>query len=744
MASNPGMTGPSGGGPDGGARGGAVYYDAAPPEAVHLWEYVHVILRRRRLVLAIATAVFALAAIRTFLTTPVYEGTAQLLIERADPSVLSFKEVSQVDAARDDYYQTQYKLLQSRSLVRRVVLAMKLLDNAEFGGPRGQQQIEAMAAAPEGTDPDFEGVVDAFLSRLRVAPIRNSRLVNVSFQSGDPARAAAVTNKLSETYIQQALDMRFQTSSEAGQWLSSQIDEQRKTLETLNQKLQELKEREGIVNIEERRTLLEQRLKELGTALNERKTERLQKEALWRQMAGASNPEELPEVMRSGLVQSLRIELANLEREQAQLLQRYLDEHPEVVKVRNQIFETRRKIAAESQRVIRAAQNDYRAALAQEESVASALESTKAEALDLDTRGVRYDSQRQEVDAARAVLDSLLARVKETDVARDLKATNIRIVDHASVPTVPVRPRKVRDLALGLVLGALLSLGFAFFLEYLDNTVKTPEDVRTHLGVPLLGVVPQQAGGTEPVLTLGETSMVFSESYRVVRTALNYSWPEKKPRIVLVTSTVPSEGKTLSAVNLAMTLAASSGHVLLIDADLRKSRVHTLLRTRRGPGLSDVLVGNAKPSAAIQRLSPSGLSLLTAGTSVPSPADLLTTQTLAGLLGGLRQIYEWVVIDSPPVGAVAEPLIVGPFCDGVVVVVGAEMMPRKAVAHTIERLIDAGTRVLGVVLNRAEIAKYSSYYGHHYGHYYGHYGQTPARGSRPARVATTHEQRGVQ
>ena len=231
--------------------------------------------------------------------------------------------------------------------------------------------------------------------------------MNVSVSSGRPDLAASATNALAQLYIQQSLDLRFETSSEAGEWLGGQIEEQRKKAEAADHRLQALKRQEGLVNIEERRTLLDQRLKELGTALNERKTERLQKEALWRQMASAPNPEELPEVMRSGLVQNLRIELASLERQQAQLLERYLDQHPEVVKVRNQIQDTRAKIRSEAQRVIRAAENDYKAAAAQEASVSSALESAKQEALQLAARAVTYDSQKREVDAALQVLDGL-------------------------------------------------------------------------------------------------------------------------------------------------------------------------------------------------------------------------------------------------------------------------------------------------------------------------------------------------
>jgi capsular exopolysaccharide synthesis family protein len=707
----------------------------------HLWDYVHVLLRRRRAALAVFSAIVALATLRALLTRPVYEGTAQILIERSDPNVLNFKQVAQEDSSRDDYYQTQYKLLQSRSLARRVIEQLDLLNEPEYGGPREKQQIAAILAQPQGQSREMEQAIDVFLGRLSVRPIRNSRLVTVSVESRRPELAAQATNALATLYILQSLELRVQTSSEAGKWLGTQIDEQRRKVEQLDTQLQEVKRQEGLVNIEERRTLLEQRLKELGTALNERKTERLQKEALWRQMAGAANPEELPEVMHSQVVQSLRIELASLEREQAQLLERYLDQHPEVVKVRNQITETRTKIRAEAARVIRSAENDYKAAAAQERSIAAALESAKQEALDLGRRGVAYDSQKHEVDAGKQVLDNLMSRAKETDVASELKSTNIRVVDPASIPDSPVRPRRLRDIALGIILGLFLSGGAVFFLEYLDNTLKTPDDVRDHLGVPLLGVIPEQTAANDQALVLNPSLQgPFPEGYRVVRTSLNYSWSEAAPRVLIVTSTSPGEGKTLTSVNLAATLGASDKKVLLIDADLRKPQAQALLRARRTPGLSDVLVGNAKPSEVIQQhLDGVPFAFLPSGTTVPSPADLLTTRTMPGLLDALRQIYDWIIIDTPPVGAVAEALILAPLSDGVVIVAGAEMVPRKAVLHTLERIADSGARVVGIVLNRAQIEKHSYYYNHYYGHYHGRY---YGRGQKAVRTLQTADARG--
>jgi succinoglycan biosynthesis transport protein ExoP len=711
-------------------------YDAPQPAEAHLWDYVHVLLRRRRMVLAVFVAVVGLAALRSFLTKPVYEATAQLLIEKEDPNVLSFKGVTEERAGTgiDDYYQTQYKLLQSRTLASNVIVQLDLLNDPEYGGPRDEDKIDAILSQPPGRDRTMEAAIASLLRRLTVQPIRNSRLVNVSVASGNPELAATATNTLAQLYIRQSLDLRSRTSAEAGEWLGTQIDEQRRKAEYADRKLQELKAAEGLVNIEERRTLLDQRLKELGSALNERKTERLQKEALWRQMSNAPNPEELPEVMRSGVVQSLRIELATLERQQTQLLELYLDEHPEVVKVRNQIEETRRKIRAEAEHVIRSAENDYLAAAAQEESVASALEAAKQEARQLGLRAVSYDTQKKEVDAARQVLDSLMSRSKETDVAAELKSTNIRIVDPAAVPREPIRPRPVRDLALGILLGAFLSVGLAFFLEYLDNTVKTPDDVRQQLGTPLLGVVPVLTEeGSSLVVLNAALDQRFVEGYRVVRTALNYSWSEPGSRIITVTSTAPGEGKTLTAVNLALTLAVQEGRTLLIDADLRKPATHGLVSAHRTPGLSDVLVGKAKISETTQdRVKETSLAYLASGTEAPSPGDLLTNRTMRGILDGLRKRYDWIVIDTPPVGAVSDPLVLAPLTDGVIVVTGAEMVPRKAVLHTLERIHDTSARILGIVLNRAQVDKHAYYYSHYYGHYYSRYygTQTPRHHKR--------------
>jgi capsular exopolysaccharide synthesis family protein len=695
-------------------------------EQRHLLDYFDAVLRRKGIVLAVLIAVSAWFAVRSFMTRSVYQASVQILIDRDKQNVLTFKEVTEVDAARDDYYQTQYKLLQSRSLARRVVEGLNLLQDPEFGGPRSPEVVQAALGAQPGDSPVMEGAIDGVIGRLNVQPVKNSRLVAVSVEAFRPELAAQIANELSRRFIEQTLEFRYQTSSEATKWLSQQLDDQRQKVAAAEAALQKLKEREGIVNVEERRTLLDAKLQQLGSNLTALKTTRLEKEALWRQMRSAPNPEENPAVMSNPVVQQLRVDLANLERQQSQLLERYLDQHPEVVKVRNQIAETRKRIAAEAQRVIRAAENDYKAAAAQEASIAAALEQAKDEALDISSRAGEYDTRKRELLASQEVLDSLMSRLKQTDVSTELKASNIRIVDPAVVPRAPIRPNRQRDVLFGVLMGLMASIGLAFFLEYLDNTLKSPEDVREHLGVPLLGVIGEMESKNPGPVLLGPRPVgSFAEGYRVLRTALDYSWSDKGPRVIVVTSTSPGEGKTLTSINLALTLASADGKVLLVDGDLRKPQVHSVLKMSKRPGLSDVLVGQAKVSEAVQAVPNTHLSLLTAGTHVPSPADLMTTQVLDGLVQGLRNVYNWIVIDSPPVAAVADALILARATDGVVVVAGAEMVPRAAVRHTLERVHEAGARILGVVLNRAQNRRrpYGSYYGHYYGHYYGRYPQ---------------------
>jgi capsular exopolysaccharide synthesis family protein len=682
--------------------------------------HLRVVLRYRVMVAVVFVSVVALAALKSYNTRPVYKAEAQIQIERENPNVLTFKGVADVNERgwADDYYQTQYKLLQGRSLARKVIEELRLQDDPEF----------AQGPVPRGGPEAVDAAVDVFLDRLTVQWIRNSRLVTVAFESHSPEQAARVANTLAQAYIQDALASRYQTSTEASRWLARQIEDQRHKVQQAEIALQALREKEGIVNIDERRVLVDQRLKDLGSTLTGLKSQRLQKEALARQMQGARDPEELPDAMRSKLIESLRIDLARLERQRAELGERYLERHPEVLKVQKQIDETRKTIAAESARIVRAAENDYQASAAQEKGVASALDAAKAEALDLQRRGVQYDSLKRELEAGKEVLNSLLARHEQADVAQELQSSNLRVADPATVPRAAVRPRRALDLLIGLLLGGGLSVGLALLRDHLDDTLKAPDDVRLGLPAPLLAVVPlRQASSEAPASrATAPAEGALVEGYRLLRTALRHAWPDAAARVVVVTSTVPGEGKTATSVNLARVLASAGERVLLVDADLRKPEAHDAIGARRAPGLADVLAGDSQLKDAIQIL-PGGLAFLGSGTAGPGPGDLLTVERLDPVLDAARSLYRWVIFDTSPVGAVSDPLVLAPRADGVVVVAAAETVPRAAVRRTLERTLDSGARLLGVVLNRARVDRHAYDYQHHYGHGYGRYHEAAVR-----------------
>ncbi|HVQ31857.1 MAG TPA: polysaccharide biosynthesis tyrosine autokinase, partial [Vicinamibacteria bacterium] len=527
--------------------------------------------------------------------------------------------------------------------------------------------------------------------------------------------AARAANAMVEAYIQQTLEFRYRVSAEAGAWLADETTEQSKKVEEAQGALERFKQEAGLVSFEERKALVEQKLKDLGASLTVAKTRRMEKAALYEQMRSTSNPEELPDAIRSPLIQALRTELATLERQGAELEAKgYLNEHPEVVRLRQQVDGTRQKIALEARRLVRAAQNEYDVAASQEASLVTALESAKSEALDLSRRSSTYEALTRDLEASKKLSDNVMARQKQTDVSRNVKASNIHIIDPALTPIQPIRPRPLRDLALSVVLGLALAIVAAFFRDYLDTSVARPADVR-HLGLPLLGVIPETTGRRTPLVMGGRGHEPGFEGYRVLRAALQpvaRTNDTVDAQVLVVTSTLAGEGKSLTSVNLALTLASADERVLIVDADLRRPALHRLLKARRNPGLSEVLTGEVGVAQALVKVPGSRLCLISSGAPPPgNPADLLATSTFRNLLLDLRQRFDRIVIDTPPAGSIADALILAPQADGVLVVAQSGKVARTALAHLLERLSNARANVLGVVLSRARPDRHAYDYG---------------------------------
>ena len=720
-------------------------------EERHLMDYVRVVYKRRWVAIPVFLAVFTLGAINSYRTTPLYRASTQLLIEKDAPKVGDLSTIFQQQEGwyNDEFFQTQYRIIQSRSLGRKTAELMKLDQHPALA--RASEPVRApwtvrgavagaiglaksAVGAGEPAAPEARPVEDAdpysryagvVLGALTVTPVRNSRLVDISMTSTDPRLAADLANSHARAYIEQNLEYRFSASKEASEWLEAQLAEQRKKVEESEAELQRYKEQNDAVAVEDRQNIVVQRLSDLNTAATRAKTTRIEKEALYNQLRSIQNSNALdafPAVLGNEYVQRLKGDLSDLQRQQAQLSERYGDRHPEIIKVRSAIQSTETKLQLEIDKVVQSVKSEYDTAAAQERTLVGALEGSKNEALRLNRKGIEFSVLQREAESNRQVYEALLQRTKETGISGELKASNIRVVDPAEVPQAPFLPRRQQDLTTAAFSGLVLALGLVFLFEYLDNRIKSPQELRAHLNVPFLGMVPAIDVAKSGTLLHDGVPPNFAEAIRGVRTNVLFSSAEEGVRVVVVTSAGPGEGKSLFSSNLAVSLAQAGQRVLHVDADMRRPRVHAIFDLAQEPGLSNLLVGDCKPSEAIRKTPVANLCVLPAGMVPPNPAELLGSKRCEEFLATLGQTFDWVILDSPPVLAVADASIMANTATGVVFVVGADQTSRQAARAALEQLEAVQAHVIGAVLNRVDLEKnpyyYSAYYRKEYSRYY--------------------------
>jgi succinoglycan biosynthesis transport protein ExoP len=438
-------------------------------------------------------------------------------------------------------------------------------------------------------------------------------------------------------------------------------------------------------------------------------------------------------------VQALKAELALLQKEEARLAETLGDRHPDMVRVRGQIRSTEEKIRAEMRNVARAAESEYRTALAKEARLAATLEAVKREAQDTNRKSIDYSALKREVETNRQLYQDLLTKTKQTGLETELKTTNIRVVEKAERPRGPVSPNKMRNYQIAIILGLLVGIGLALGFEHLDNTFKTPEDVKESLQVPFLGMVPDvslKAGGgasrgPNASQILKSPNSAVADAYRVLRTNLIFTSAETTGRVILVTSASPGEGKTTTLANLATALAQNGAKVLAVDGDLRRPTLNHHFGLQKTPGLSDLIVGKAAASQAIQSTRVNGLQLLACGYQPPNPAELLGSPMMKQILDAIRAHYDWVLIDAPPLLAMADAPVLSSLVEGVVLVLAAEVATKPAVMRAIDQVHGVGGKVIGVVLNKVNLERNSYYYSQYYGEYYRSYYAEGAAG-RPS------------
>jgi polysaccharide biosynthesis transport protein len=734
-------------GPNSAPSAGYGYGGSGVTDDVHLLDYLRVLHKRRWTAVTAFLIVLGSLTVYSFTATPLYIARAQILIENENPNVVKFEEVLDQNKATNDYYQTQYRILQSRLLARRTLEGEKLWDDpmfadssairlnpmswivagsrfvaGVFSGSAGANEAPAISETAAQSR-----IIDVFLRNLSVAPVRNSRLVDVTFRSPDAATSARVANALARHYIEQNLEFKFLATKEATDFLTARTAEQRKALDQSEQALQKYRERTGAVALEDRQNIVVQRLADLNAAVTRARTDRIEKEAVYNQIRSIekdrSGVDTFPAILNNTFIQQLKGQLNELQRQRAQLADKLGERHPEMLKVQSAIETTEMRINGEIQKVVQALRNDYLAAQANERALQASLDQQRAEAQELNRASIQYGALQRDATANQTMFSGLLERSRETGISSELRTSNIRVVDQAEIPRRPSTPNKLNNLLFGFFGGAFLGIGLAFFFEYLDSRIKQPDEIKLQLGLPFLGMVPAFATKdvTGPPLIGNGMPTEFSEAFRGIRTNILFSSAETGSKSIVITSTGPGEGKSVVSANVAMSLALAGQRVLLIDADMRRPKVHELFGVSVEPGLSNVLVGNSKASEAVKRTLTPNLWLMAAGKHPPNPAELLGSKRFREFIASLGEHFDWVVIDSPPVMAVTDASVIANAASGVVFVVGAEMTGKGAARVALEQLDAAKAKYVGGILNRVDVRRNPYYYARHYRREYTNY-----------------------
>lgn len=701
-------------------------------DKIDLLAYWRLLVKRRWLILGVLGTVAALSLLLTLMATPTYRATAVMQIENEEQTIMQVGGVSG-RSADPQFLQTQYELLKSRSLAERVADDLNLDSTAlrQLSPLSWLDRVKGLLrpapAAPVAADADADseatlaaaaGLVQRGLS---IEPVRNSRLVAINYDSPVPAFSARAANALAEGFIAAGLERRFGASSYAKTYLEDQLKTTKARLEASERQLVSFAQKENLVSSAEGQSLAGQNLADLNSVLATAQDQRIRAQARWSQAQSASGAALPADMLSNSIIRVLQQQRAQLQGTYQQKLQVFEVNYPEMQQLKGQLDDLDKQIASELRNIRASVKAEYDAAAAQERLLRGQLNALRTQALDVDGRSIDYNIIKREVDTNRQLYDGLLQRYKEVGVAADVRSNNISIVDRAQVPRQRFKPSLTLNLAIGLLLGLILGVLVAFVLEFLDDTLKTPEDIEQRLKLAVLGIVPRLHKQT-PEQAARDPRSAFSESYRSVRTALQFSTDRGVPKVLLVTSAGPAEGKTTTALTLARNFAQMGKRVLLIEADLRDPSLYKVLGLRSGVGLSNLLAGEQKMAEAILNTEQARLKVILAGPLPPNPAELLSGSRLVSLLTIAAGNYDQVIIDGPPVMNIADAQILANAADGTMLVVHSGKTRITTAQAAIKRLQAARAHIVGSLLTQYD-SKVAGH-GYDYESYYA-YGGTP-------------------
>jgi polysaccharide biosynthesis transport protein len=725
-----------------------------PHKAPDFRAYARILRKRLSTVLIVFFILFSVVLMATLKQKPVYRAQVLLEIQKENPDIPTIQELYELDSVSDAYLRSQYTILGSESLARRVINQLGLDKLREFNAAKwwswrrkkSAPEPQVFATGQARADREvYQRVLERFEDRLGINPINRSRLVAIQFDSQDAGLAARVANSLAENYVEQNLEARWTATQKAADWLSHQLSGVKAKLEKSEEELQNYARRNDLVFLESdkepSRNVENEQVQQLQEELTKAEAERYAKEALYRQVE-AGEYESLPGVSENKVIQDLTEHLAELKREYARLTTTFNADYPRVKEIQSQIDEIAASIHEQQKSAAERITNDYEAAVRRENLVREALREEQKQMNQVAARAVQYNILKREVDTNKQLYEGLLQRLKEASVSASLRASNIRIVDSAEPPTKPVKPTIPLNLGLAAILGLGLGMCAAFLQERLDDTLKGTEDVERLLGLTTVGLIPavtqvngnhlgvsrlleqtkslghrENGNGRKPdaawhrIDANGTQNAALVEAFRSLRTSILLSTADRPPSSLLISSTQPGEGKTTIASNLAIALAQLGQRVLLVDADLRSPSLHRLFGTRESAGLVSYLAGHQDWHSVVRPSGSRGLDLMFCGPVPPNPSELLSSRSMGELLRSAREQYEFIILDSAPMLALADSRILATLVSGVLLVVKNATIPCEQVKQTLSGIRSVGGNVIGVALNRVDLHT-DGYYGY--------------------------------
>ncbi len=732
-------------------------HELLPPleEEIHLRDYIEVIVRRKWIVISFLLVIFSAVAIFTLTRTPLFKAESVVKISRQSARTTSFASLQEERYSYGiDFVETQIKLMQSEQLAGRVLKVLNLAEDPVFTGEKEKSeqeespgifsQIKEMLAmlkdfvrfsdeeestktvlSPEA-EARFreEGLLQKLMAGLSVSQMNKSELVTVSFSSPDPALAARIVNASTREFINMQMDSRLELAKNASKFLAKKIKESQIKLETSEKELTRFSRQIGIVSLDPKSNMIMKQLEELNAALATARAQRLAKEAIYQQAISGSSS-NLNQILDNELIQQLQQQYSLLDSQYEDLSTTFKPDHPKMKQLKARMDKLLAQIDQEKEKIVAAIKNDYETALKSQLYLEKNAEEQKQKALDLGEKAAQYKILAREVETNKSIYDSLLQRSKEIEATVGATAANVEIIDSARIPLFPYKPRVARNLLLGLILGLFAGVGVAFLLEYMDNTIKNPDELAFRYHIPILGLVPFVKGKKITAEEIGTTTFnepraQLSESIRTAMTSIDLSAVDRPPKSILITSVLPGAGKSTISSNIALSFLSTGKNCLLIDADLRKPSLHKIYHAAdRSKGLSSVLTGLEKLQDVIYKTDYEGLHLICSGPLPPNPAELISSRRMRELLKVCCKYYDHVIIDSPPYQGFAELLILANMVDGTILVTVEGDTPREGVSHFRKSLLNIGGNILGAIVNKTGRKKgYGSYSSYNYSYNY--------------------------